>query len=476
MTGIDAKTLEGTSTTLPSEDIDHLRAGLRGQILTGEDPDYEGCRQVWNAMIDRRPGLIVRCMGVADVLACVAFGRAKNLLTAVRGGGHNIAGSAVCDGGLLIDLSLMRGVRVNPWDRTAVVEPGALLADFDHEAQTFGLATPLGINSTTGVAGLTLGGGFGWLSRKHGLTIDNLLSVDVVTAAGELVHADERDHADLFWAVRGGGGNLGIVTSFTYRLHQVGPEVTAGLIVYPYDNAGQILRGYRGLCAQASEDLACWSVLRKAPPLPFLPEAVHGTEVVVLALCHIGGQDAAQRDIAPLMELGTPAGVHVGPMPFAAWQKAFDPLLAPGARNYWKSHNFAALDDRAIDVLVDYAGRLPTAQSEIFLGHLGGATNRVAADATAYPHRDAEFVLNVHTRWDAAADDGRCVDWARAFFRDTAPYATGGAYVNFITDDEDRVAAAYGTNLQRLMEVKQAYDPTNFFRMNQNVTRRQAAA
>ncbi len=476
MTGIDMKTVDGQPTKVAGETIDTLKAGLRGRVLAPGDPDYEETRRIWNAMIDRRPGLIVRCAGVADVLTCVAFARDANLLTAVRGGGHNIAGSALCEGGLLIDLSLLRSVHVDPWQRTAVVEPGALLADFDHEAQQFGLATPLGINSTTGVAGLTLGGGFGWLSRKHGMTIDTLISADIVTAAGDLLRASAQENADLFWAIRGGGGNLGIVTSFTFRLHPVGPQVTAGLIVYPFDDARAVLPRYRDLAGRASDDLTCWSVLRQAPPLPFLPQDVHGKEVVVLALCHVGAPDVAERDIAPLMELGTPVGVHVGPMPFAAWQQAFDPLLAPGSRNYWKSHNFARLDDGAIGVMIDYAGRLPTPQSEIFIAQLGGATSRVPPDATAYPHRDAEFVMNVHTRWESAADDQRCIDWARAFFRDTAPFATGGAYVNFIMDDEDRVASAYGANLKRLTEVKRKYDPNNFFRLNQNVTMRQAAA
>lgn len=476
MNGIDFKTLDGQTTTVPPEAIEGLKSRLRGRTIAPDAVDYDDVRSIWNAMIDRRPALIVRCAGVADIRACVSFARDANVLTAVRGGGHNIAGNALCDGGLLIDLSEMRSVRVDPWQRTAVVEPGALLSDVDHEAQQFGLATPLGINSTTGVAGLTLGGGFGWLSRRLGLTVDNLLSVDVVTADGQLIQANEQANEDLFWAVRGGGGNLGIVTSFTFRLHEVGPMVTAGLIVYPFADARSVLRQYRDAAASMPEELACWTVLRKAPPLPFLPDDVHGKEVVVLALCHQGGEENAQRDIAPLMELAAPVGVHVGPMPFAAWQKAFDPLLAPGARNYWKSHNFTALEDGAIDAMIDYAGRLPSPQSEIFIGQLGGATRRVPADAMAYPHRDAEYVMNVHTRWEDPADDARCVEWARAFFNDTAPFATGGVYVNFISEGEDRVAAAYGGNLQRLIAVKQKYDPGNFFRLNQNVVTQQVAA
>ncbi|HET8727099.1 MAG TPA: FAD-binding oxidoreductase [Alphaproteobacteria bacterium] len=457
------------------EPLESLRAQLRGDMVTPDSPDYDEARRIWNAMIDRRPGLIIRCAGPADVVRSVRFARDHRLLTAVRGAGHNIAGSAVCDGGLMIDLTPMKSVRIDPRNRTAWVEPGATLGEFDREAQAFGVATPLGINSTTGVAGLTLGGGFGWLSRKYGMTVDNLISADVVTAAGELVRASAEENPDLFWGIRGGGGNFGVVTGFEFRLHEVGPEVLAGLVVHPYQRTGELLRRYRDLAASAPDELACWVVLRKAPPLPFLPPDVHGKEVVVFAVCYAGDPNAGRQAVEPLMALGQPVGTHVDPMPYVAWQSAFDALLTKGARNYWKSHNFTAISDEAIDLTVRYAGQLPTPQCEIFIGQIGGATKRVPADATAYPHRDAEFVMNVHARWDSPADDRRCVAWAREFFDAVAPHATGGVYVNFVTEDEERVASAYGTNYDRLVELKRKYDPQNLFRLNQNIAMQAAA-
>jgi len=346
------RTIDGDSLAIGADAIGGLKSRLGGSLVTPQSTDYDDVRQIWNAMIDRRPGLIVRCSGTADVLACVRFARDHRLLTSIRGAGHNIAGSAVCDGGLMIDLSLMKSVRVDPWNRTARVEPGATLADFDREAQAFGLATPLGINSTTGVAGLTLGGGFGWLSRKYGMTVDNLLAADVVTAAGELVWASEHENPDLFWAIRGGGGNFGVVTSFEFKLHPVGPEVFAGLIVHPLDHAGDLLRYYREFAARSPDELSSWVILRKAPPLPFLPPEVHGTEVLVFAVCHAGTSEEGAKAVEPLMNFGQPVGVHVGPMPYAAWQSAFDPLLTAGARHYWKAHNFTKLNDREIDLTV----------------------------------------------------------------------------------------------------------------------------
>jgi FAD/FMN-containing dehydrogenase len=389
---------------------------------------------------------------------------------AVRGGGHNISGNAVCEGGLLIDLSPMRSVRVDPKKRTARVEPGVTLGEFDKEAQAFGLATPLGINSTTGVAGLTLGGGFGWLSRKFGFTVDNLLSADVVTADGALVQASAAENPDLFWAIRGGGGNFGVVTSFEFKLHPVGPNLASGLIVHPFAPARELLAAYREVAAAAPDDLTVWVVLRKAPPLPFLPAEVHGKEILVFAVCYAGEPANAEKALAPLRALGKPIADVIGVQPYAAWQTAFDPLLTPGAFNYWKSHNFTALSDGLLDTLVDYVGTLPTEECEIFIGQVGGASSRVGADATAYPHRDANFVMNVHTRWRERGHEQSAIKWAREFFAATAPHATGGVYVNFMPEDEtDRVRGAYGGNYTRLATLKAKYDPDNLFRLNQNV-------
>ena len=405
MSDVVLGTATGGRVTLAPDRFAGFRAQVRGVVCLPGEPGYEKSRTVWNAMIDRRPGLVVCASGAADVIEAVNLAREHGLLLAVRGGGHNIAGHAVCDHGLMLDLSAMKSVRVDPASRTARVEPGVTLGEFDREAQAFGLATPLGINSTTGVAGLTLGGGFGWLSRKHGLTIDNLISADLVTADGRLLHVSAREHPELFWAIRGGGGNFGVVTSFEFRLHPVGPQVLAGLIVHPFSAARALLPEYRRIVAEAPEELCCWVVLRKAPPLPFLPREVHGTEVMVLAMCYAGDLDLGLKAAAPLRALGQPIADVVGPHAFAAWQTAFDPLLTPGARNYWKSHDFSALTDEVVELLLDYAGRLPSPECEIFVGHLGGAVNRVPIEATAYPHRNVEFVLNVHTRWTDPAQD-----------------------------------------------------------------------
>jgi len=455
---------------LSEEAIETLQSQLRGEVILPDDPGYDEARTIWNAMIDKRPGAIARCSGVADVMQALQVAKDHDLLLSVRSGGHNIAGNAICDGGLTIDLSGMKSVHIDPHAQRAYVEPGATLGDLDHETQAFGLATSLGINSTTGVAGLTLGGGFGWLTRKYGLTVDNLMSVEIVTADGKRLWANKEQNADLFWAVCGGGGNFGIVTLFDFKLHPVGPEVLSGLVVYPFDQAKSLLNQYREYVKTIPDELSVWVVLRKAPPLPFLPEEVHGTEVVVFALMHAGDIEEGKRLVEPLRHFGEPVGEHVGINPFAAWQQAFDPLLTPGARNYWKSHNFAELNDDAVDTVIEYAGKLPSPQCEIFIALLGGEANRVAADATAYAHRDVNFVLNVHGRWDEANQDEACVAWSRDFFDAATPYAMGGVYVNFMTEEEtDRIGSAYGPNYDRLAEVKQKYDPDNLFRLNQNI-------
>ena len=470
MTQIRLASLQGEAITLESDAIEAFRQTLRGNVCLAEEPGYDEARTIWNAMIDRRPGAVVRCKGAADIIRAVRFAREYGLLVAVRGGGHNIAGNAVCDGGLLIDLSLMRSVRVDAFHRTARVDPGATLGDFDKEAQAFRLATPLGINSTTGVAGLTLGGGFGWLSRKFGLAADNLISADVVTAEGELIRASIAENTDLFWALRGGGANFGVVSSFEFRLHPVGPMVLAGLIIHPFVRAKELLAGYRDVAAKAPDELTVWVVLRQAPPLPFLPAEVHGKEIVAFAVCYAGDENEGKRALEPLRALGEPIADVIGMQPFATWQTAFDPLLTPGAYNYWKSHNFVELNDGLLDALPSHTTSLPTGECEIFMGQLGGATGRKAVDATAFPHRDAKFVMNVHTRWRDPADEQRSISWARQLFAETASHATGGVYVNFMPEDEtDRVAGAYGPNYARLAALKAKYDPGNLFRLNQNV-------
>jgi FAD/FMN-containing dehydrogenase len=466
-------TLSGRTVTLGADDVERLGASLRGDLVTPESPGYDAARTIWNAMIDARPALIARCRSTADVVRAVRFARRNDLLTAVRGGGHNVAGNATVDRGFVIDLSPMKGVRVDPARRVTHVEPGVTLGELDRDTQEFGLAVPTGINSTTGIAGLTLGGGYGWLTRRFGLTADNLLSADVVTADGDVLTANEAEHSDLFWAIRGGGGNFGIVTSFELRAHRVGPEVTAGLVVFPLDRAAQVLARYREVVASAPEELTVWVVMRKAPPLPFLAPEVHGTPVLVLALCYSGDPARADRALGPIAAIEGAHAAHVGPMPFSAWQQAFDPLMLGGVRNYWKTHNFAALDDDLVDALVSRVRTLPGPMCEILLGHLAGAPGRLAEDETAFMGRGAPFMMNVHARWESPADDERAVSWARDVYRASAPFAAPGAYVNFMSRDEGaRVPAAYGPHYDRLAAIKAKFDPTNFFRINQNIVPR----
>jgi FAD/FMN-containing dehydrogenase len=455
---------------LQDANIDEFKERFQGEVLLPGVAGYEEVRQIWNAMIDRRPALIGRCTTPEDVANAVRFSRKHNMLVSVRGGGHNIAGNSVCDDGIMIDLSLMKSIHVDPKVRRATVEPGCTLADFDAAAQTHGLATPLGINSTTGVAGLTLGGGFGWLSRKYGLSVDNLLSADVVTADGNQLHASITENSDLFWGLRGGGGNFGIVTSFEFQLHPVGPDLLSGLIVFPFDQAKSVLTKFARFTETMPDELNVWMVTRKAPPLPFLPEEVHGKTVVVLAICYAGDPAEGEKLIEPLRGFGTAHGEHIGVQPYTAWQQTFDPLLTKGARNYWKSHNFSKISEGVIETIIEYAAMLPSPQCEIFIGTIGGQTTRIAPDAMAYSNRDANYVMNVHGRWESAADDARGISWARQFFTKSKPFASDGAYINFLTEEEtDRIAFAYGTTYKRLVELKKKYDPTNFFRMNQNI-------
>ncbi|MEJ2657175.1 MAG: FAD-binding oxidoreductase, partial [Desulfobacterales bacterium] len=430
-----------------NEKIKKLKDNVKGQIVHPDDPNYNKVREIWNAMIDRRPAVIVQCAEADDVPHAISYARDNGLEISIRGGGHNIAGSALCDNGVMIDLSNMKTVSVDAQKRRAHVEPGATLGDFDKAVQAHGLATPVGINSTTGIAGLTLGGGFGWLTRKYGMTIDNLVSAEIVTADGKNMRVSKDENTDLFWAIRGGGGNFGVVTRFEFALYPVGPEILAGLLVFPLNQAKQVFEKFREFVKSAPEEFNAFVILRKAPPLPFLPEDVHGKEVIVLAIFYAGDIAEGEKLIDPLRSFGNAYGEHIGAQPYAQWQQAFDPLLAPGARNYWKSHNLTELRDGLLDSIIEFAGKLPSPHCEILVGLLSGAANRVPSNAMAYGHRDAKFVVNVHGRWDEASQDETCIAWARSFFKASAVFASAGAYVNFMTGDEaDRVAAAYGVN------------------------------
>lgn len=467
---VTLKTLKGGTRQIAQPQIEALSAGLRGTVLLPGDAGYDAARSLWNGMFDRKPGLVIRALGTSDIQAAVNFARDNGLVMAVRAGGHQIAGLAAMDGAIQLDLSQMRSVHVNAREARVQVDPGALLGDVDRETQLYGLAVPTGVNSTTGIAGLTLGGGFGWITRKYGMTIDNLLALDVVTADGSIRRASRTQNADLFWACSGGGGNFGVVASFEFQAHPVGPEVLSGLVIHPIAAAPALLRDFRRICDTAEDDLTVWAVLRKAPPLPFLPAEWHGREVLIFAACYAGDMDKGAEAMRELRALGEPIVDVIGPHPFCGWQAAFDPLLTPGARNYWKSHDFTELSDAAIDVVLTAVANLPDPACEVFIAHVGGAMARVAPDATAFPQRDAHFVMNVHTRWEDKARDKACIGWARDLFARTAPFSAGSVYVNFVPDDEPgRLAEAYGGNMRRLRAIKAKYDPDNLFRVNHNI-------
>jgi FAD/FMN-containing dehydrogenase len=445
--------------------VEAFRAGLRGELLRPGDDGYDEARWVWNGMVNRRPALIARCAGVADVIGAVDFARTHNLLTAVRGGGHNVAGNGVCDGGLVIDLSRLKGIRVDPAERTVRAEGGVTWGELDFETQAFGLATTGGFISTTGIAGLTLGGGFGWLMRKHGLVCDNLLSVDVVTAAGRLIAASATENADLFWGLRGGGGNFGVVTSFEYRLHEVGPTLLAGPIFHPIAAAPGLLRYYRDFAPTAPDSLSCVAALLTSPD---------GAPLAALIPAYVGSLAEGEVAVRSLREFGSPIADLVGPMSYRAVQTLFDPAYPAGRRHYWKSGFLRSLDDAAIDVLVDHFARVPSPYSAVEIEQHGGAVSRAAPDATAFSHRSALYNLIIVSQWDDSAQDQANIAWARELWAAMQPFQIDAVYVNYLDDARDegeaRVRAAYGAaRYDRLVTLKRKYDPTNLFRVNHNI-------
>jgi FAD/FMN-containing dehydrogenase len=456
--------------SLSNETINSFRESFQGTILTAEDNDYDEARKVWNGMFDKHPLLIARCLSTSDVIEAVNFARTNNLLTAVRGGGHNSAGNATCDDGIIIDLSLMRRVNVDKDSSTARVDGGALLGDVDRETQLHGLAVSAGIVSHTGVGGLTLGGGFGWISRKHGLSIDNLVSAELVTAEGGLLSANEQENADLFWGIRGGGGNFGVATSMTFNCAAIGKAVFSGLIVKEFKDALKYIRFHREYVRTLPDEMTVWMVLRKAPPLPFLPKQVHGKLVVIVPFVWLGSPEEGEKLIRPIQEITKSHGEHFGMTPWPAWQSGFDALVAHGARNYWKSHHLKDLSDGCLEQILSFAESLPSDECEIFIPHMEGAPSRIPSEATAFSHRSTPFVLNIHTRWRSQADDEPCIAWARDFHRATEPFAQG-VYVNFLSEEgEARVKDAYTDAVwKRLVQLKDKYDPTNMFRLNQNI-------
>jgi FAD/FMN-containing dehydrogenase len=459
------------ATILGEGTIQELRESIRGEVIAPADAGYDQARAVWNGMIDKRPALIVRCAGVADVLAAVQFGRSQDLEIAVRGGGHSLPGFSTTDGGIVIDLSPMKGVRIDPEAQRVVAQAGLTWRELDHETQAFGLAVTGGLVSSTGIAGFTLGGGIGWLMRKHGLAADNLVAADLVTADGRLVHASEHENPELLWGLRGGGGNFGIVTSFEFRLHRVGPTILAGPIFFPGEQATQVLRGYREYTASLPDEMTTLVNLLTAPPAPFLPADVHGKPVVAVVAVYAGQPDDGRRLAMPLRELGTPIADLLGPMPYTTMQSLLDGFYSPGARNYFKSAYLGGLSDEVIDTLARFHGPSSSPASEIHVQHLGGALSRVAEDATAFGGRSAPYILNVVARWAEAGTDAAQLSWARDLHAAVEPFTTGGAYVNFLSAGEDRVAAAYSpATYERLARLKDTWDPTNVFRLNQNIS------
>jgi FAD/FMN-containing dehydrogenase len=449
--------------------IEELRAKLRGQLISRTDDGYEAARKVYNGMIDRHPLLIARCVDVADVIGAVDFARENGLTLAIRGGGHNVAGFGTCDDGLVIDLSPMKGIHVDPAKRTVRAEGGCTWGDVDHATHAFGLAAPGGVISTTGIAGLTLGGGIGYLTRKYGLSCDNLISADVVTADGRLITASADQNADLFWGLRGGGGNFGVVTSFEFRLQPVS-TVFGGPILYPLEKSKDALRFYRDYMAKAPDDMNAFFAFLIVPPGPPFPEHLHNKTVCGVVCCYTGSMDKAEEVVRPLRDFGPPVFEHVGPVPFPMLQGTFDPLLPPGLQHYWKADFVKELSDEVIDAHVKYGPGVPTFNSAIHIYPVSGAAGRVGKNDTAFSYRDAAFTHVLAAVYPDPADTPKNKTWVQNYWSELHRHSAGGAYVNFMMEEgEERIAASYRDNYQRLAQVKAKYDPTNLFHVNQNI-------
>ncbi|MGW5642119.1 FAD-binding oxidoreductase [Saccharopolyspora sp. NPDC003752] len=449
--------------------VTQLQELVRGAVIDRDDPGFDEARRVYNAMIDRRPQVVVRCRNAGDVVAAVDYARENGLDLAVRGGGHSVPGFGTCDDGVVIDLAPMRGVRVVPGARTVRAEGGATWGDVDAATHAFGLATTGGIISSTGIGGLTLGGGIGHLARGQGLTCDNLISADVVTAGGELVVADEQRHADLFWALRGGGGNFGVVTSFEYRLAPV-RDIYGGLIFFELDQITNVLRAYREIIAAAPEQLSAFPAFQIAPPLPFIPEERHGDTLIAIVACWAGHVDAGPAVVQPLRDIAPIVAEHLGPMPYPLLNGAFDVLVPPGLQHYWKANFVVELTDEMIAAHVEHGPRVPVVNSTVHIYPINGACHRVAPDATAFAYRDANFATVIAGMWPDPADNPANIAWVRDYYAATSPHSEAGGYVNFMAgDDQDRIRANYRGNYDRLVQVKKAYDPDNLFHLNQNI-------
>jgi hypothetical protein len=448
--------------SLSTSAVEAFRARLRGQVLTPDEPGYDDARRVWNAMVDKRPALIARCQDADDIAAALRFGREQGLLISIRGGGHNVAGLAVADDGLMIDCAPMKGIVTDPVARTARVEPGVLWGELDRATQEHGLATVGGVVSTTGVAGLTLGGGQGWLTGKHGLSLDNLLSAEVVTATGDRVRASAEEHPDLFWALRGAGANFGVVSSFEFRLHPVGPTVFGGMVIHPLTAAREVLQFYREFVATQPDELTTYAALLSAPD---------GAPVVALVCCYAGAIADGERIVAPMRQFGSPVADTIGPVRYLTVQGIIGEGYPAGRLNYWKSTLLQDIPDETIAALVEFMARVPSPYTAVAIADTHGAYGRVASDATAYAHRDLPFDLVILSSWSDPADSDRNRDWTRELYDAVRSHAPGGVYVNDLDSDEGqaRVREAYGANYARLSALKRHWDADNLFRANHNI-------
>ena len=466
-----AQTLDGPVIDLPEDAVDGFRARLRGPLVMPGDDGYESSRTVWNSMIDRRPAAVARCLGITDVIECVRFARERNLLLCIKGGGHNIAGLAVADGALMLDMSLMRGVWVDSQRRVAHAQAGCLLGDVDRDTQLHGLAGVLGFISLTGIAGLTLGGGIGYLTRRWGWTVDNVLGMDVVTADGQLVRASGDENADLFWALCGGGGNFGVVTGIDYVLHRVGPEIIGGVVAWPATEAPKVLELYRKLAEEAPPELTLVALMRPAPAAPWLPKDRHGTPIVALLACHTGKLEEAEKAVAPIKELGKPIGDVLSRRTYVQMQSLLDATQPKGRRYYWKSEYLPRVEPALCDKVIEHAAKITSPYSAVILFQMDGALNRLSDERSAVGNRDARYLLNITGAWERSDDDASNIQWVRAAWNDMRGYSTGGTYINFLTEDDgiDRTQAALGGALERLGEVKARWDPHNVFRTNRNI-------
>lgn len=465
------QTMANRAIELKQDALDMLRSRIKGPVFSAGDSRYEESRTVWNGMIDKHPALVVRCLGVADVIACVNFAREHDLLLCIKGGGHNIAGLATADGAMMLDMSLMRGVWVDPQQRVARAQAGCLLGDVDRETQLHGLAAVLGFVSLTGVTGLTLGGGFGYLTRRWGYTTDNVLAMELVTADGRLVRASRTENPDLFWGLCGGGGNFGVVTGIDYKLYPVGPEIVGGVVAWPAAEASKVLAFFRDLAASAPREMALVAMMRPAPPAPWLPKEMHGKPIVAMMACHSGKLEDAEKAVAPIKSFGKPIGDILVRRPYAQLQSLLDATQPKGRRYYWKSEYLAEIKPELTDKFMTHAAKIVSPHSAMIFFQLDGALNELPNEHSAVGNRDARFVLNIAGSWEHPEADQANIAWARAAWNDIKSFSTGGTYLNFLTADDgpERTKDALRQGLQRLGAIKKTWDPHNLFRTNRNI-------